>query len=294
MDTFVELVIGGLSLGLFYTLMAVPLVMIYKTTKVFNLGHGGLVLLGAYIFYLFYVQLQLPRALAGLLSAAVACMAAYIIKRIMLDPVIGQPILSLIMMTLVLWVVLEKMVVSIWGDATLRYDPPVLPGGSMALGTFSITLERISIAGLVAVTILVVGVFFARSKTGLQMTATAEDHTIAQSLGINVRRVFAIAWMVSMLMAIVAGVIAGSLMGLSSWIPLVALRAFAVVLLGGIESMGGALVAGLIIGLTETMAAFYLGGHVSGIGGVAPFVIILLVMLFRPYGLFGWVRIERV
>jgi branched-chain amino acid transport system permease protein len=294
MGALAELLFLGITLGLFYGLVALPIVLVYKTTKVFNFAHGGLMFLGAYIFYFFYQQLNFPWALAGFFTLLTSAAVGYIIRRALFDPIIAQPILSLIVMTLVLGVVVQSIVVAIWGDNPVRYEPPVLSGGNISLGIAQVSKGSVIEALVVGLALAVLSIFFARSKVGLAMMATSEDHHVAQSLGIGVRRIFGIAWIIGMIMAAAAGFFAGHKMGLSAYIPEVALRAFAVVLLGGLESMSGAIVGGLIVGMVETLAAYYLGGYIAGIGGISPFVILLAIMLFKPYGLFGWERIERI
>jgi branched-chain amino acid transport system permease protein len=146
----------------------------------------------------------------------------------------------------------------------------------------------------IAVILGLIGIFINYTKYGLAMMVTSEEHLLAQSLGIRVKTIFAIAWVLGAILAAAGGFFVGYRLALSEYLPEVALRSFAVVLLGGLESVMGAIVAGLIMGNIEAFVNFYLGDSIPGIGVVAPYIALLLIMIFKPYGLFGWVRIERV
>jgi branched-chain amino acid transport system permease protein len=282
---------NGITLGFIYSLVAIPIVLVYKASKVFNFAHGGIMLLGGLILYTFLYHL--PLWLVVPLTIIAVGIMGYIIQRIVLTPLIGQPILSLILATMALLVLFNSLSVAIWGAVPCSY-PSILPMGSIMVGPVKISKPDI-IEILVIVAILgLLGTFLNYTKYGLAMMVTSEGHLLAQSLGIRVKIIFALAWIIAAILATVGGFFVGYKLALSEYLPEVALRSFAVVLLGGLESVKGAIIAGLIMGNIEAFVNFYLGDYIPGIGVIAPYIGLLLIMCLKPYGLFGWVRIERV
>ena len=294
MNTFLQLVASGILTGGVYALLGLAIVLIYKSTRVFNLSQGGLVMAGAYAVYFFIGWLNLPLWL-GLLGALVfAVLLGMGIERFAMRPLIGQPVLASIMITLALMAFLNSAVIAIFG-ADLVPMPDVLPKSMMDWGGVKVS-ELLSLSFLaVVIFLLIFAAFFRFSKWGLAMRVTAESHLVARSLGISVQSVFGIAWVIAALIGAVTGLFLAANQGLSEYLPLIGLKAFAVVLLGGLESIPGAVIAGLMIGLIEALASGYLTSIVGpGIGELSPWIVLLLVLLFKPYGLFGLRRIERI
>jgi branched-chain amino acid transport system permease protein len=292
--TFFQTIVTGILLGSIYALLGLAIVLIYKSTRVFNLAQGGLLITGAYVFYLLIGQLELPIWISFLLMLLFAALLGLGIERLTLRPLIGQPILAAVMVTLALWAFLDGAVITIWGAAPRSY-PPALPVGTFTIG--SVTVPQILFLGFVGVTLFlaVFALFFRFHQTGLAMRATAEDHQVAQSMGINVKRVFALSWIIAAAIGAFTGIIMGYRMGLSEYLPLIGLKAFAVVLVGGLESLLGAFIGGMIVGLVESLFTSYLNPVLGrGFGELAPWIILLVVLLFKPYGLFGLKRIERI
>jgi len=284
---------NGITLGLIYALVAIPIVLVYKASKVFNFAHGGLMLFGGFILYMFMCQLGLPLWWSLLFSIVGSGIVGYIIQRIVLTPLIGQPILSLILATMALLVLLNSLALAVWGVTPCSF-PSMLPKGSLMLGPIKVGKPDIIITIFIAAILGLIGIFVNYTKYGLAMMVTSEEHLLAQSLGIRVKTIFALAWIIGAVLATASGFFVGYKLALSEYLPEVALRSFAVVLLGGLESVPGVIVAGLIMGNIEAFVNFYLGDSIAGIGGVAPYIALLIIMIFKPYGLFGWVRIERV
>ena len=295
MTFFLQLVATGFSLGMVYALIAIGFVIILKCSNAFNIAQGHFVLIGGYLGYTFLVSFHLPIWAALVASIAVAAMMGLIIERLALRPLVGQSDLALIMMTIALSVVLEGLVTMIWGGEYKSYHQ-ILPTITMKVGQISIPSE--SLIGLMVSVLAVVALMylFNHTKIGLAMRATAEDLKVVQSLGIRATTVFSFSWIIAAVVGVLCGILLGGVSGVSISLSEVGSKAFAVVLLGGANSIGGAIVAGIVLGILENIAAGYLDPLLPG-GGFAqifPFVVMILVLIFRPYGLFGAVRIERI
>jgi branched-chain amino acid transport system permease protein len=295
MTFFLQLVVTGFSLGMVYALIAIGFVIILKCSNAFNIAQGHFVLIGGYLGYTFLVSFHLPVWAALVASIAVAGMMGLIIERVALRPLMGQPELALIMMTIALSVVLEGLVTMIWGGEYKTYHQ-ILPTITMKVGQISVPSE--SLIGLMVSIVAVIALMylFHRTKIGLAMRATAEDLKVVQSLGIRATTVFSFSWIIAAVVGVLGGMLLGGVSGASISLSEVGAKAFAVVLLGGANSIGGAIVAGILLGVLENIAAGYLDPLLpgGGFGQIFPFVVMILVLIFRPYGLFGAVRIERI
>jgi len=293
---FLQLVVTGLALGMVYALVAIGFVIILKCSDAFNIAQGHFVLLGGYLGYTFLVPFGLPIWATLVMAVGAAIIMGLLIERLALRPLVGQPVLAVIMMTIALATVLEGLVTLIWGGEYKAYHG-VLPTLALKLGEISIPSETSIglIVSLVAVAILML--FFRYTKIGLAMRATAEDLQVVQSVGIRVTTVYAVSWVIACVVGVIGGILLGGVSGVMTPLAEVGLKAFAVVLLGGVNSIGGAIVAGIILGVLENIAAGYLDPLLPAGGGLAhvfPFIVIIIVLIFRPYGLFGLVRIERI
>jgi branched-chain amino acid transport system permease protein len=295
MNFFLQLVVSGVTLGMVYALVALGFVIILKCSQAFNIAQGHFVMIGGYLGYTFLVTFNLPIWASLLLAIATAIVMGLVIERFALRPLVGQTELAVIMMTIALASVLEGLAVLIWGAQYETYHD-VLPTASLKLGEISIPPE--SLIGL-AVSVAAVAIFllfFRYTKIGLAMRATAEDLKVVQSVGIRATTVYAISWVIACIVGVIGGMLLAAVSGVAPILSQIGLKAFAVVLLGGIDSIGGAIVAGIIVGVLENVAAGYLDPLLPG-GGLAqvfPFIIMLIVLVFRPYGLFGLARIERI
>jgi len=296
MTFFLQLVISGFALGMVYALVAIGFVIIFKCSKAFNIAQGHFVMIGGYLGFTFLVMWGLPIWTALLLAIAVAIIMGLLIERLTLRPLVGQPILAVIMMTIALATVFEGLATLIWGGEYKTYHG-VLPTINIQLGDLSIPSETSIglIVSIIVVTILML--FFRYTKTGLAMRATAENEQVVQSAGIKVTTVYALSWVIACIVGVIGGIILGGVSGVMIPLAEVGLKALAVILLGGLDSIGGAIVAGIILGVSENLAAGYLDPLLPGGGGLAnvfPFIIILIVLIFRPHGLFGLAEIERI
>ena len=296
MTFFLQLVTSGFALGMVYALIAIGFVIILKCSKAFNIAQGHFVMIGGYLGFAFLVTFHLPVWASLLAAIAVAIIMGLLIERLTLRPLVGQPVLAVIMMTIALATVLEGLATLIWGGEYKTYHG-VLPTINLKVGEVSIPPETL-IGVMVSIAVVVIlMLFFRYTKSGLAMMATAEDEQVVQSAGIKVTTIYALSWIIACIVGVVAGIVLGSVSGVMIPLAHVGLKAFAVVLLGGVNSIGGAIFAGIILGVLENIAAGYLDPLLPAGGGLAsvfPFIVIIIVLIFRPHGLFGLVEIERI
>ncbi len=295
MTFFLQLVVTGLTLGMVYALIAIGFVIILKCSNAFNIAQGHFVMIGGYLGYTFLVTFGLPIWATLILAVITATLMGLLIERLMLRPLLGQPELAVIMMTIALATVLEGLATLIWGGEYKTYHG-LLPTLTLKLGKISVPPESLIglLVSLVAVTLLLL--LFRYTKIGLAMRATAEDLQVVQSFGIKATTVYAVSWVISSIVGVIGGILLGGVSGVMIPLAEIGLKAFAVVLLGGVNSIGGAIVGGIILGVSENVAAGYLDPLLPG-GGLAqifPFIVMLIVLIFKPHGLFGLVRIERI
>ena len=295
MNFFLQLVVTGFSLGMVYALIAIGFVIILKCSDAFNIAQGHFVLIGGYLGFTFLVLFHLPVWFAIVLAIIVAIILGILIERLTIRPLIGKPDLAIIMMTIALSVVLEGIVMLIWGGEYKTYHN-VLPTFALKVGQISVPPE--SLIGLVVslVSVAILMFVFKYTKIGLAMRATAEDLRVVQSLGIRATTVYSVSWVIASVVGVIGGILLGGVSGVSIPLAEIGLKALAVVLLGGANSIGGAILAGIILGILENHAPGYLDPILPG-GGLAqvfPFVVMIIVLIFRPYGLFGTARIERI
>jgi branched-chain amino acid transport system permease protein len=295
MTFFLQLVVTGLALGMVYALIAIGFVIILKCSEAFNIAQGHFVLIGGYLGYTFLVPFGLPIWATLILAIVVAIIMGLVIERLALRPLVGQPVLAIVMVTIALATVLEGLATLIWGGEYKTYHG-LLPTITMRVGEISIPPESLIglMVSVVAVALLML--VFRYTKIGLAMRATAEDLQVVQSVGIKATTVYAFSWVIACVVGVIGGILLGGVSGVMIPLAQIGLKAFAVVLLGGVNSIGGAIVAGIILGMLENVAAGYLDPMLPG-GGMAqvfPFVVMIIVLIFRPYGLFGLARIERI
>lgn len=290
MSEFLEYSLLGLLSGGVLALMGLSFVLIYKGTRVVNFAVGEIMMLGAYLYYTGHVVLKLRPPVAFVLSLALIALLSVILERVVLRPLSGQPVIAVLMATIGLSSVGHGLVEGIWGGDTYEVAA-LLPRHPL---TFGDVLVPGAVAGNFAVAAALIGafiVFFRYSKTGIAMRATASDGTTAATLGIDIRNVQRLIWILSGLVGTVAGVLVASTSGLSPFLSAAAMGSFAVIILGGLDSVVGAIVASLSIGWIEGIAVGYLGGKARDL---LPYVVVLAILVVKPYGLFGTRTIERL
>ena len=295
MEELLQSIASGLVIGSLYSLVGVGIVVIYKSTHVFNFAQGGLLMVGAYLAWFFMERLGMP-IWAGLLGGlACAILMGFLIERFGMRRLVGQPILSLIIVTLALEALIDGVVTLFWGDREYNVFPEFIPPEPVEFFNVILSLQHIIIFIITMVIIAIFILFFKYSKWGLEMRAVAEDQQAAMCMGISTKMVFVMAWIISTVLAYVGGVLLGSINGVSTTLNQIAGNCFPVVLLGGLESIPGVMIAGLIVGVLEYISGQYLDPIVgASTRAIVPYLILILVLIIKPYGLFGLTRIERI
>ena len=295
---WLEVVLGGLMSGVLYSLVALGLVLIFKASGVFNFAQGAMVLFAALTLVRLMEKMPLLPALA--VSMAVMVALAWLVERLVLRRLVNQEGIVLFMATLGIAYFLDGFGQTIWGSDIYTLDvgmpkEPVILFEATFDGGILVNMEDVIAALLAAALVAALALFFQKTATGRALRAVADDHQAAQSVGIPLNRIWVIVWSVAGLVALVAGVIWGSKLGVQFSLQLVALKALPVVILGGFTSIPGAIVGGLLIGLGEKLSEVYLGPSFGGgIENWFAYVLALVFLLFRPEGLFGERHIDRV
>ena len=299
-----QFVVTGLLLGGPLALNALGIVLIFKATYIFNFAQGQMLLLGALITWWFALELGAPLWLAILLALVLSAVFGLLIERFALRPMTGQPLLSIILMTLGLSQVLQGLALLVFGSVQRNFPqifsvtdpykittPFVFNGNNITI----ILKQNLVWSFVIAILcVVIISLFFRFTKTGLTMRGTSEDHELAQSIGININRVFGLSWALAGVVATIAGVLLATSSGLDMSLSVVVLAAFPVVLLGGLDSIPGTIVGGLIIGLSMGLASASKNPVIRDMTEIMPYILLLVVLLIRPEGLFGQKRIERI
>jgi branched-chain amino acid transport system permease protein len=295
---FFEVLIGGLLAGVMYSLVALGFVLIYKASGVFNFAQGAMVFFAALTFVGLQEKFALPFWAAFGLALAAMIVLGILTERIVLRPLVNQPQITLFMATIGLAFFIEGLAQLIWGTNVRRLDIGIKDEPIAAvLERFDIVISSFDLIAALAAGVLVtvLAVFFQVTRVGRALRAVADDHQAALSVGIPLKQIWAIVWSVAGFVALVAGLMWGARNGVQFALTFVALKALPVLILGGFESVLGAIVGGLIIGALEKLAEVYLGPHIGGgIEGWFAYVMALMFLLVRPEGLFGEKRIDRV
>ena len=294
MELFLMTLTTGILVGGIYALVALGWVLIYKCSGVLNLAMGELTLIGAYVSLSFY-SMGVPFILSLLFSLAIGFVLGILTERIFLDKLIGEPVLTVIMVTVGLSFFFKGAVELIWGTDTRVFDPPVFAIEPIRIGPLVIGQVYLW-SFIAAIFLLIIFVsFFKYTRWGLAMQATADDEMAALSLGVSARFVYAAAWSIAFMAAGVGGTLLGNINGLNISVGFLSLLVLPAVVLGGLNSVPGAIVGGIVIGILQNFCGAYLDKYFpGGVKEIAPFVFMAVFLLFKPYGLWGWERIERV
>jgi branched-chain amino acid transport system permease protein len=294
MSQLIQYTITGLAVGMIYALIALGFALIWKSSRVANLALGQLVLISSWFTYGMLSQLKLPIWLGMICTILFAILLGWLIERFTLRPLIGQPILSLIAVTLGLAYFLEGAATVVWPVSVAKL-PPLFPQDPVYLGTAVISQEYLWAAGISLLLFIILSIFFKFHKMGVAMRATADDQLAVQACAVPITRIFSMSWIFACVVAAIGGILVSSIGGITNALVETGFKSFSVVILGGMDSFLGCIIAGPIIGLCENIGAGYLTGIIGpGIKDLIPFVIIIIVMLIKPYGLFGEERIERI
>ncbi len=290
MELFLQLTLTGLTNGAILALAALGFVLIYKSSDVINFAQGEFLLIGAYLIYGMVVQVGLHWTLGMFITLLIAVLLGVLIERLILRPMIGEPIISIIMVTIGLSSLLRAVVSAIWGNLP-RAFPAFIPTEPITILGAKIGADRLWAIAIAVVMLVLFSLFFRKSKEGIAMRAVADDQTAALSMGISVSHIFAWAWAIAAASAAIGGALVANIVGVGPELANFGLRVFPVVILGGLDSIPGAILGGVIIGLLETYTGGYIG---QGLNQVLPFIVLIIILMVRPYGLFGQEIIERV
>ncbi len=294
MEVFLMSLTNGILVGGIYALVALGWVLIYKCSGVLNLSMGELTLIGAYTTLTFY-ELGLPFVLAVMATLVVGIILGILVERVFLDKLIGEPVLSVIMVTVGISFFFKGIITFIFGTDTRVFQPPIFPIEPIAIGPIKMSPVYLWSFVLSIVLLVVFVSFFKYTRWGLAMQATADDETAALSLGISARFVYAAAWAIAFMSAGVGGALLGNINGINVSVGYLGLLVLPAVVLGGLNSIPGAIVGGITIGVLQNLSGTYLDKYFpGGVKDIVPFVFMAAFLLFKPYGLWGWEKIERV
>lgn len=294
MSFFLQMVLSGLMVGGVYSLVAIGFVIIYKSSRVINFAQGQLLAFGALIVWSFVHLCNLPLWLGGLLAVLCMALLGTIIEHLTIRPMTGQPLMAVIVMTIGLATLFDSLMPCLFGADEKSY-PKVLPTGGLNISELSISYEYLcsflTALGMVGIFLY----FFHRTRIGLSMRAVSDGHDIARSCGIKVGSIFSWAWAIAAITAMVGGYLLGNIVSVSASMTSIGLSVFPVVILGGLDSIMGCVLAGPIVGILEMLAVGYADPITEGgAGEVVPYIIILFTLIFKPFGIFGQEHIERI
>ena len=294
-ELLVQLLVNGFIVGTLYGVVAMCFVLIYKASRVVNFAQGEFLIIGAFVCFWFIQHFGVGFLGGFLLTLSFMVLFGIGLQYLVLRPMIGEPILSVIMMTIGLSIFFQALIKWLFGVNTQSY-PEVFPVRSVPILGLEVETAYLAILGISALSIMVFYLFFTRSRTGLAMRATAFDQQTAMSLGVSIQRMFAIAWAISAVVSAIAGITLGIVNKISFALSFVGIKVFPAVILGGLDSIVGAVVGGIIVGLLENLSEYIDGQYLNwgNMYAIAPFYVLVLILMVRPYGLFGTRDIERV
>ena len=295
LEFLMQLVVNGLILGTLYGVVAMCFTLIYKASQIVNFAQGEFLLIGAWVCWWILTSFPVPFYAGFLLTLAFMMVFGILLQVLVLRPMIGEPVIAVIMVTIGLSIFFQAMMKWLFGVFVQPF-PPIFE--SSAVSVMGLNVQPIYLLSVVISICIMVAfaLFFKYSRLGLAMRATAFDQQVAQSLGISVKQMFALSWAISAMVSALAGVVVGIVNGVSAALSFFGIKVFPAVILGGLDSIIGAVVGGLIIGLLENLAEYVDGQwlHLGNLYQVVPFYVLVVILMVRPYGLFGTEKIERV
>jgi branched-chain amino acid transport system permease protein len=294
-ELLTQLLVNGVIVGTLYGVVAMCFVLIYKSTQIVNFAQGEFLLIGAWTCWAMLVKFELPFYVGFPLTLVFMVVFGILLQVVVLRPLIGEPVISVLMVTIGLSIFFRALMAWMYGGYTKAF-PQVFETESINI--LGLQVQTAYVMSLVISVVIMIGFyfFFKYSKMGLAMRATAFDQQVAQSLGISVKKVFAASWAISAVVSAMAGVVVGMVNGVSSALSFFGIKVFPVVILGGLDSIVGAIVGGLIIGVLENLAEFFDSQwlHLGNMYDIAPFYALVIILMIKPYGLFGTKNIERI
>ncbi len=293
MENFIQLTISGIASGAILALVALGFVLIFKSSDVINFAQGELLMVGGYMTYVMLAWVGLPWFIGVPIAIILSAAIGVAIEQGILRHMIGEPIISVIMVTVGVSTLLRAILGLVFGNAPLAF-PDFIPNYPVSIMGARVGVDKLWAIALSLLLFGVLTIFFRRSSEGIAMRAVADDQQAAMSMGISIKKVWAVAWAIAGMTAAVGGTLLAAIIGgVGLDIAHLGLIVFPVVILGGLDSIPGAIVGGIIVGLLQSYAGGYLPPSL-GLAEVAPFIVLVLILLVKPYGLFGTTRIERV
>jgi branched-chain amino acid transport system permease protein len=295
-DKALNAVVQGILIGGIYALIALGVVVVFKSSKVFNLAHGGVLMFLAYLLWWLMDPMGMHLAAALVIVIIAGTLLGLGIDRFLMRPMIGQSALVTFIMTLVLGFYVISGVTILVFEGKDEVMPAIFPSGSLTVGPVTFSYPWLFAFITATAMFLVFVSYFRYTRSGLAMRCVSEDHLISQSLGINVKRIFGLSWVVGCLSAAIGGMLLGAVNGaVNNTIGIAAImKALPVLLLGGMESLPGAFVGAMIVGLAESIAGFYVDPHVAGFSTLLPYLLMIAILVVLPHGLFGQKVIRRI
>jgi branched-chain amino acid transport system permease protein len=293
LNYLLQLFVSGLSVGSVYAVIGIGFVVIYKATKILNFAHGEILMIAAYFCLVLVESLHLNFLIASLLTLAFCAMIGLIIERFIFRPMIGEPVFAVVMITLGLSIILRPLTGMVFGFGNVMFPSP-FPQKPIVFSNVVISHAHLWTFIISCAVMAIFFLFFKYSKVGIAMRAAAERQIVAFLMGIDVKKIFSLSWAIAAATAGIAGILLANVMVMNLNLSFVAVKVFPAIILGGLDSIVGALIGGLIIGVFETLVGGYLDLYLSGIKEVSAYILLFIILIVRPYGLFGTEEVERV
>ena len=293
LNYILQLIVSGLAVGSVYAVIGTGFVVIYKATKILNFAHGEILMVAAYFCVLLIDALHLHFLLAFFLTLVFCAVLGLIVERFIMRPMIGEPIFAVVMITLGLSIILRPLTGMVFGFGNVMFPSP-FPQKPIVVSNLVVSHAHLWTFVISCAVMAIFFLFFKYSKVGIAMRAAADRQMVAFLMGINVKRIFSLSWAIAAATAGIAGVLLANVMVMNLNLSFVAVKVFPAIILGGLDSIVGALIGGLMIGVFETLVGGYLDLYLSGIKEISPYILLFIILIIRPYGLFGTEEIERV
>jgi branched-chain amino acid transport system permease protein len=293
LNYLLQLFVSGLSVGSVYAVIGIGFVVIYKATKILNFAHGEILMIAAYFCLVLVESLHLNFLIAFLLTLVFCAMIGLMIERFIFRPMIGEPVFAVVMITLGLSIILRPLTGMVFGFGNVMFPSP-FPQKPIVFSNVVISHAHLWTFIISCAVMAIFFLFFKYSKVGIAMRAAAERQIVAFLMGIDVKKIFSLSWAIAAATAGIAGILLANVMVMNLNLSFVAVKVFPAIILGGLDSIVGALIGGLIIGVFETLVGGYLDLYLSGIKEISAYILLFIILIVRPYGLFGTEEIERV
>jgi len=293
LNYFLQLMVSGLSVGSVYAVIGIGFVVIYKATKILNFAHGEILMIAAYFCIMLIENLHFNFLIAFFFTLAFCALIGLIVERFILRPMIGEPIFAVVMITLGLGIILRTLTGMVFGFGNVMFPSP-FPKAPIVLNKVVISHAHLWAFIVSCIVMVIFFIFFKYSKIGIAMRAAADRQIVAFLMGINVKKIFSLSWAIAAATAGIAGILLANVLVVNLNLSFVAIKVFPAIILGGLDSIVGALIGGLIIGVFETLVGGYLDIYLSGIKEISAYILLFIILIVRPYGLFGTEEIERV